>query len=779
MKPLLTAAIFLLFTLVPLGSVRAEDWTATKLTEGNGLTFSRGADRAELRVCREHTFLIAFKPEGKEAEDTAVIGPTPCPGAAASITIQDSTWTVSTATFQVTVQTSPLRFTLRDSSGKLLFEDVGTLNAQGVSLMHPDNQAFYGMSSDLGGAFRKQGPIIIGSGWNGGAGAPLAWTTAGYGVLWDTDGGAAIVEPAALHLQKLGKIDFEYYVIVGDPRTILSGVAEISGQGQIPPKFALGFMNFEWGNTQYEILKDIDTYREKKIPIDLVGIDYEWFMHAKDDFGDFKWNTMNFPDGASGVFCKEELARRGVKAAIMRKPWLGKGTVQLKEAQNKGFIYNGRDGKPTDAFNFHTQEARDWWWQHNKPLLATGIRAWWSDEAEEYSTFRFMEMQRTFYEGERASGNRRVWSLNRNFYLGSQRYAYTSWTGDIDSFFPVMAQQRGLLLSTMAIGQPWWSMDAGGFRSRPWWLDLPKFQGTPTPENYARWLQFAAFVPIMRVHGRHNQEREPWKFGTRAEQAAAEAIRFRYKLLPYLYSYVPEAAERGLSLVRPLIIDYSDDLQTAEISDEWLVGDSMLVHPVVEPGVTSVAVYLPKGTWIDYFDKSVHVGPGQVTRTINSETWLDYPLYVKRGAIIPTAAPMNFIGEKPQETLFVELYPDSQSSTFTLYDDDGETYGYEKGEFVKVPINMQRKDKEISVTFERAVGPFPLSYSTYVLRFYLENADVVESATAQGQALRKVDTIGALATQPSGWASERHPGWQLVEVKLPATASITGTLQLR
>ena len=156
--------------------------------------------------------------------------------------------------------------------------------------------------------------------------------------------------------------------------------------------------------------------------------------------------------------------------------------------------------------------------------------AWWNDEADVsgktiFNNFQFLNMGRMLYEGQRADSNVRVWSINRAFYLGASRYAYAGWSGDIKTGFASMAFQRRRMLAALDTGEFHWSMDTGGFA------------GQPDPENYARWMEFAAFVPIMRVHGDFNRKRQPWVYGPVAEAAARHAIDLRYELLPYIYSY--------------------------------------------------------------------------------------------------------------------------------------------------------------------------------------------------------------------------------------------------
>ncbi len=208
-------------------------------------------------------------------------------------------------------------------------------------------------------------------------------------------------------------------------------------------------------------------------------------------------------------------------------------------------------------------------------------------------------MGRMLYEGQRADGSptdRRAWSINRNYYLGGFRYGFAEWSGDIQTGYASMALQRKRMLATVNLGGPKWSMDTGGF------------SGHPSPENYARWMEFSAFVPVFRVHGGENEKRQPWVYGPVAEAAAKDAMELRYRLMPCLYSTTEEVHRTGIGLVRPMFWEFPDDAKTATMDTEWMFGDALLVSPVVAHGATSQSVYLPAGEWMDYSKRTRYAG---------------------------------------------------------------------------------------------------------------------------------------------------------------------------
>ena len=169
-----------------------------------------------------------------------------------------------------------------------------------------------------------------------------------------------------------------------------------------------------------------------------------------------------------------------------------------------------------------------------------------------------------------------------------------------------------------------WGMDGGGFKAP-----------MPSPENYARWIQFGAFTPVFRVHADFGQKRQPWVYGPVAEKAATEAIRLRYSLIPYIYSYEHHAHADGVGLVRPLQFVYPQDAAQRDRIDAWMFGDYLLVAPVVEQGQTVKRLQLPHGRWVNWFDGKTYEGDREITLKVDAANWSDIPLFVREGAIIP------------------------------------------------------------------------------------------------------------------------------------------------
>jgi len=480
---------------------------------------------------------------------------------------------------------------------------------------------------------------------------------------------------------------------------------------------------------------------------------------GSDNFGEFRWGSK-FPGGPSGAL-KDSLEKYNFKLMGIRKPRVRVNTVQGQYCQNNQLYFDYTtdywSGQEVMRIDFRKPEARQWYWNSfinngTANSFNTGIQGYWNDEADEYGgNLMFMQMQRANYEGQRSFNNDRVWSINRNFYLGAQRYAYSHWTGDISSGFTSMQEQRIRMISSIALGSSWWSMDIGGFN------------GTPSYENYYRWIQFGAFVPVFRVHGTFNEEREPWNYGAQAEEIAKQAIIQRYKLMPYIYSMARENYEKGTPLVRPMFFEFPGDKSASEKYDEWMFGSSILVRPVVESGLKSAGVYFPEGTWIDYVTGKTYIGP----KSVGVITYTDrIPMYVKGGSVIPEQ-PAGLFTDDPASSgiLYVNSYSGGAGSII-LYEDDGKSYDYESGIFRKTLIqnsnDAQKQSAEVIISAPE--GNYEVQERDYIVKFNFEQA-IPDSVKVNGELIAQTDEEELLNESITGWGYSSESGTCYVRFK--------------
>ena len=739
-----------------------------------GVEIVSGSSTLDVQIVEDNVVRVHVRPMGQSSPRTLVLDPDYRPPSAVRTSEENGVYRLSTGDLSVRVKAaSPFSIEVSDPAGHRLVESAEPFRQaqnRGVVLLHDKGDTFYGIrglarkDTSIGLTHNFGGPVVAGV--QGDSGAPYIFTVK-YGLLVDSDGGEFKTTPGRLSFLNGSRRDVEYFVSVGPPLKTMANLSRLVGPPPLPPKWTLGFLNSQWGSTQSEVEDIVATYRRKRIPIDGFILDFDWKAWGEDNYGEWRWNSTSgpgnvapdkFPDGASGVFA-DRLAQEGVKLAGILKPRIlltvfgnpNQPTMAAAYATEHRLWYPGEPAEP-DYFShrmardldFNTPLTRIWFWDHLRPAFQAGMVAWWNDEADvSYNTvfnnFQFLNMGRMLYDGQRADSNLRVWSINRSFYLGASRYGYAGWSGDIGTGFASMAFQRRRMLAALDTGEFHWSMDTGGF------------SGHPSPENYARWMEFAAFVPIMRVHGDLDEKRQPWVYGPIAEAAAKDAIDLRYALLPYIYSYERLGTEGDVGLVRPLFWEFPHDPESAAQDTEWMFGDSLLVSPVVTKGATFQPVYLPPGEWIDYATGKRCRGRQDIRVAVDSATWKDIPLFVRSGSILATQPVEQYAGQYPVTELTLDVFPSEAAARFVVYDDDGKTYDYEKGKYLRQQVTASRKAAETTVRIDAPTGSYSSSLRTYLLRIHIDAHRVL----LNGKALARVSAADLSSDAGTQWASSQ------------------------
>ena len=600
---------------------------------------------------------------------------------------------------------------LRSDDGRALLTlqaAVSDGSSTTFTFTHEPGDRFYGNGNE---SENHAGPLVHTSGKqvvnNGTTSLPFLWSPAGYGILVANDIGD--VNQHITWRDAGGKLQWTvpegfadiYLLAAHDGAGVLGQYARLTGAAPIPPRWTFGFLLSRWG---YEDAADVQDkwkqFRDRKIPVDAFIYDYDWYVN------DWEFNPKTFPQPAADL---AQMHAMNLHFVGIRKPRVDGENASYAEA--RGWLMKAIYG--TDL-RFDIPEARSWWWSHQLPLLKAGVDGWWNDEAEQrYDEFFYMSQQQ--YLGGRAVSEKRQWSINRAFSPGMQHYGAAAWTGDIDSTWAAFREQPGTLLNWSLEGMPYVSHDTGGF------------QGTPTPELYTRWMEEAAFIPIMRAHGTHNSPRWPWAFGDEQLAAMRKAIDLRYRLIPYLYTLAEENYRTGLPLMRPLFLQFPEDRATWSLNDEWMLGDRVLAAPVLAEGGER-KVYLPAGQWFD----------GNTGRAVAGAQTLDLtpvpldviPFYVRAGTILPLG-PVTQSTAEAEDPLEVRIYPGANAA-FSLYEDDGDTYGYEKGAFTR--IAMRWDDRKRVLTIADREGSYPGSLATRHLVITLPDGSRKE-ATYTGREL--------------------------------------------
>lgn len=787
---LLPTAALVLFS--SLASGQGAHGRLTPLPDGFAL--SNGAARLELRIVEDSVASVHLQHDAHSTSRTLVLSPQPALHAPGKITRTAAHGVITLATPGIRVQmleTKPWTLTFFDAHGKQILREGAPLDepSGSVSLARDSGENLYGihglgMEEHSGTLTRNEGGTVA-AGIQGNSGAPFVFTTR-YGLLVDSDGGQFATASSRIAFTHSSRPDVEYFVLSGPPLQTMAALSRLAGPPPLPPKWTLGFLNSQWGATEDEVRKIVSTYRARNLPLDGFILDFDWKAWGEDNYGEFHWNSTagagavaanKFPGGASGAFART-LNAQGVHLAGILKPRILTTTAGLFHKPTEAAAYATAHNlwypnEPTTPDYFSHRQARDldfnnaetrrWYWQHIEPAFRAGMDGWWNDEADisgntVFNNFQFLNMGRMLYEGQRATANQRVWSINRNFYLGASRYGYAGWSGDIPSGFDSMASERRRMLAALNTGEFHWSMDTGGFH------------GHPSDENYARWLQFAAFVPILRVHGDLDEKRQPWVYGAVAEAAARRALELRYSLLPTIYSCERQLTEGGVGLVRPLFWQFPADPKVSTLDSEWMFSDALLVAPVVSKGATTQSIYLPAGEWFDYASGKHYSGGQTIALTLNAKSLQEVPLFVRGGSILATQAPMLWVDQKPVSEITLDIFPAKNSASFLVYDDDGRSYDYEKGAYLRQLVTTRQTTAGLQLKIAAATGSYASPLHSYLLRIHT----AARSVTRNGQKLSQ-DPTGKTNT----WTSSTDRFGAVTLLRIPAGERQSTQLLLR
>ena len=469
-----------------------------------------------------------------------------------------------------------------------------------------------------------------------------------------------------------------FFVGSADPTTIMAEYAGLTGFAEMPPLWSFGYQqSHRTLANREEVLAEAKTFREKRLPCDALIYLSTGFCPSgwNTENGSFVWNSRVFPDPKEML---DELHQQHFHAVTH---------VVILSDRLRGTVHD-----PCDLSRFDEESASCYWDTHRKDF-AMGVDGWWPDEGDPLDIPSRL-VRRMYWEGPQLDRpNERPYALHRNGYAGMQRYASFLWSGDVYSTWETLKTHIPIALNTALSGIPYWGTDIGGF------VPTREF----TAELYLRWFQFGAFCPLFRCHGRTWKLRLPWGWNTgdpgpieinnyngaaipdssqlhdtRVEPTCRKYLELRYRLLPYLYSAVHECATTGMPIMRALWLHFPDDPKAVECGDQYLWGRNVLVAPVVEKGATTRRIYLPRGAWYDFWTHERVEGGREINRPVDLETM---PLYVREGSILPLGPVKQFTGEIVEEPLSVSIYPGTDAS-FLLYEDDGSSFNYRKGEWM-------------------------------------------------------------------------------------------------
>lgn len=543
---------------------------------------------------------------------------------------------------------------------------------------------------------------------------PFMVSSRGYGLVWDNPSKTTVdlgFNEQNVWSSEVGQ-RVSYFVIAGATSDeVYEGYRTLTGVTHMLPKAVYGYIQSKAiYPTQEQLLDVAKEYREKHLPLDVIVVD---FLNMTRE-GELDLDPARWPDPAA---MNRQLHAMDVKSLISVWPHFAPGTQFYDMLLGKGWFINKPDGKPdmgwvpkTVGPNLDTTnpQAAEWFWDQirDRYVKPYGFDYIWLDETEPdtdpagdvYSIgsgTRFYNVYPLFhtasvYEGFRRDfgDSRRVMILARAAYLGAQRNGTVFWSSDIVSTWDMLKRSIPAGLNFTATGLPYWDTDIAGFFSPAVPADYhaahrPLIDGSDArevignyedyPELFVRWFEWGAFQPVMRAHG-ERMHNEVWSYGAQAEPILAKYLKLRYELLPYTYSVAFRSYQTGAPYMRALFMDFPADPKAANIPDEYMYGPAFLVAPVTDRGATKRTVYLPAGCdWYNFWtNQRLHGG-----QTIVAEAPIDtLPLFVRAGSIVPLGSEIES-ADQPQKIVSIKVYPGANGS-FTLFNDDGKTYTYEK-----------------------------------------------------------------------------------------------------
>ncbi|MGA2261683.1 MAG: TIM-barrel domain-containing protein [Acidobacteriota bacterium] len=568
-------------------------------------------------------------------------------------------------------------------------------------------------------------------GTNGGR-VPIQW-------LVGTDGWGMFIH------QPLGTFDFTgsegkfaapndglpldvFVVSSSDPAEIMREYARITGLAEMPALWTLGYMQSSRTLAgPEEIMGVASTMREKKLPCDaLIYLGTEFCPSGWNTRnGEFTWHSGNFPD-PKGMIDKLHGQHFKVVLHIVIEGHLLPGTVK-EPCDPKNAVPSGRtpDNQWPDSRNVAC------YWPYHKSLYDVGVDGWWPDQGDGYDAPSRLNRNRMYWEGSQLwRPNERPFALHRNGYAGMQRYAAFLWSGDVNSRWETLRTHVPVAVNAGLSGIPYWGTDIGGF------IPTQEYTG----ELHVRWFQFGAFCTCFRAHGRRWHLRLPWGWNggdggpvdetpnykpdpaelnnPLVEPILKKYLELRYRLLPYTYTAVRECCETGLPILRSLWLHYPGDPAAVARGDQYLWGRDILVSPVVEKGATSRRLYLPRGAWFDFWTEERVEGGREIDRKVDLETM---PLHVRAGAILPLGPVRQYADEPTGTPMTLIVYPGADG-TATLYEDDGKTFDYRKGIWMRIEMGWHNAERRLTLRLAKGSRMLPPAKRSIEVRIAGERA---------------------------------------------------------
>jgi alpha-glucosidase (family GH31 glycosyl hydrolase) len=543
--------------------------------------------------------------------------------------------------------------------------------------------------------------------------------------------------------------EMKYFVVTGNNFSeIQTAFTELVGRQPLPPRWALGNLQSRMAyRTQSELEGIVEEMQKKDFPLDAVIIDFYWFGDSiKGYLGQLDWYRKNWPEPEKMI---QKFKDKGVKTILITEPFVIDTSYWFRHGDTSGLFATDKAGGTYVMKDFYFGHAalmdmfkpatKKWFWQQYDKQMKIGVEGWWGDLGEpethpedmyhvngkafEVHNMYAHEWARMVSDGfKEFYPNKRLFHLNRSGATGTQRYSIFPWSGDVGRSWSGFQAQLPLMLNMSLCGLGYISSDLGGFA-----------MGEKDEELYIRWLQMGVFNPVFRPHG-SGIPSEPIFFSQETQRIVREAIKLRYRLMPYIYNLAYQNTTQGTPIVKPLLY-YHQDEKFKNYSDAYYFGRQIIAAPVIEKAQKEKEVWLPEGLWYDFYTNDTYNGNNEVLMDLTLD---HFPVFVKSGAFIPMLNDYNTTDNYPQDVLRMHYYPAeiNASSSYQLYEDDGVyANNLEEGLYQITAFSSSNTDEKMNISFERVEGAY-LDGIERRLQFIIHHLeDFPEAVTLNGESI--------------------------------------------
>jgi alpha-D-xyloside xylohydrolase len=733
-----TVGLLTLFSLALLAclgvrNVCAASAAVTVERQANGVAVHHGEETLHLTVCSPTAIHIVAGPGNPAAaspQQPWIVNP--CQPGQFEFSQNEKQATVSTSALKVTIGLTEGNLVFENATGKTLLAERGfkprgyvaaTINGEKVShvsdLFMPEaREGFYGLGQHQNGVFNYRGTVVELGQANTDVAVPMLISSNGYGILWNTAGLSYFDNRFAteMKLSTAAADAVDYYFFYGpEIDQVIHKYREMTGHAPLFGEWAYGFVQSKDRYKSAQQLLDIaGEYRAQHVPLDFIVQDWFWWKQRGDPeySDDYLKPYPDVPDSLRKLHDEHIHAMISVWAVMEPE---SKNFQQLKQ---EGYTIPG-----TPDYDATNPKARDAYWDLLiGKVFAQGWDGFWLDSSEPEghdgtsdavlfdrqlsigsgarytNVFPLLHTQGIYEHWRAATDQKRVFLLTRSAFLGQQRNAATTWSGDVYGTFMTFARQIPAGLNFAVSGIPYWTTDIAGYG---WPLERDTRDIT-YQELYTRWYEFGVFCPIFRTHGhRSNDTNEVFSYGEQTPTLIAYD-KLRYRLLPYIYSLAWRVTSEDYTMQRPLVMDWRTDAKARDIGDQFMFGPAILVNPVTTEGATSRFLYLPPAAgWYDFWSGEKLKGGQHILAPAPLDR---IPLYIRAGAILPLGPEIEYAGEKPDAPIELRIYRGADGS-FDLYEDEGDSYAYEKGARAITPIHWD--DGTGTLTIGARQGTYP------------------------------------------------------------------------